>query len=83
MVAVVTGNELGLFNTFSRAGQAGFGQGNEQVYVNASTGNLVLRHNDEFVFSRGLDLDISRTYNSQGQRNDSNGDNFRFISISD
>ncbi|MEX2964762.1 DUF6531 domain-containing protein, partial [Microbulbifer sp. TYP-18] len=77
--AIISGEALGLFNsTQTGIGAAGFGQGREQVYVNASTGNLVLRQQDEFVVSSGLDLSLLRTYNSQGQLDGDNNDGFRF-----
>ncbi|MBB3063704.1 RHS repeat protein, partial [Microbulbifer rhizosphaerae] len=79
MVAVISGEALGLFNsTQTGVGSANFGQGREQVYVNASTGNLVLRQRDEFVAASGLDLSLLRTYNSQGQLDGDNNDGFRF-----
>ena len=79
MVAVISGEALGLFNsTQTGVGSASFGQGREQVYVNASTGNLVLRQRDEFVAASGLDLSLLRTYNSQGQLDGDNNDGFRF-----
>ena len=53
------------------------GRGGERVFVNTATGNLVIQNVDETVTSRGLDLALLRTYNSQGLRNDDNGDNWR------
>ncbi|WP_444925668.1 hypothetical protein ACJJI4_15005 [Microbulbifer sp. TRSA002] len=79
MVAIISGDTLGLFNsTKTGIGSASFGQGRESVYVNASTGNLVLRQQDEFVAAAGLDLSMLRTYNSQGQMDGDNNDGFRF-----
>ncbi|MFA0812390.1 hypothetical protein [Microbulbifer epialgicus] len=79
MVAVISGETLGLFNsTQAGVGSASFGQGRESIYVNASTGNLVLRQQDEFVAASGLDLSLLRTYNSQGQLDGDNNDGFRF-----
>ncbi|WP_445364037.1 hypothetical protein ACJJIQ_06190 [Microbulbifer sp. ANSA003] len=79
MVAIISGDVLGLFNsTKTGIGSASFGQGRESVYVNASTGNLVLRQQDEFVAAAGLDLSMLRTYNSQGQMDGDNNDGFRF-----
>ncbi|WP_444908173.1 hypothetical protein ACJJIR_09665 [Microbulbifer sp. SSSA008] len=79
MVAVISGEALGLFNsTQAGVGSASFGQGRESIYVNASTGNLVLRQQDEFVAASGLDLSLLRTYNSQGQLDGDNNDGFRF-----
>ncbi|WP_299585307.1 DUF6531 domain-containing protein, partial [uncultured Microbulbifer sp.] len=79
MVAVISGEALGLFNsTKTGVGSANLGQGRESIYVNASTGNLVLRQQDEFVAASGLDLSLLRTYNSQGQLDGDNNDGFRF-----
>jgi YD repeat-containing protein len=84
MVAIVTGNGLGLvtgsLGVLGASGQVGtalFGRGNEGVYVNAATGNLVLRRQDELLIGRGPDTSILRSYNSQGTLNDDNGDNWR------
>ena len=84
MVAIVSGSGLGLFNG-SRAvlgeqgsvGNATLGQGNERIYVNAATGNLVIQQTDEFLASSGLDLNLIRTYNSQGLVDGDNNDNWR------
>ncbi|WLQ15717.1 LysM peptidoglycan-binding domain-containing protein [Hahella aquimaris] len=83
MVAVVSGEGLGLFGaSLSGAGaglsQAGVGQGGERVYVNAATGNLVLQRRDEMLLGAGRDASLIRTYNSQGRFTDDNGDNFYF-----
>jgi YD repeat-containing protein len=84
MVAIVSGSGLGLFNTSSLlgaqsgTGSASLGQGNEQVIINSTTGNLVIAHQDEFLVSQGLDTSVIRTYNSQGLLDDDNGDNWRF-----
>src|SRR5262245_55440725 len=84
MAAVVAGNNLGLSNTSlfvlgaqSALGSAAQGRSGERVYVNAATGNLVVQNRDELVLGRGPDLSLVRTYNSQGQLNDDNGDNWR------
>ena len=72
MVAVVSGNGLGLFNTSftqlgtSLWGQAGMGQSRESQYVNIATGNLVLQDWDERITVRGFDATLLRTYNSLG-----------------
>ncbi|ABC28072.1 Rhs family protein [Hahella chejuensis KCTC 2396] len=83
MVAVVSGEGLGLFGaSLSGAGaglsQAGVGQSGERVYVNAATGNLVLQRRDELLLGAGRDASLIRTYNSQGRFTDDNGDNFYF-----
>jgi hypothetical protein len=84
MVAIVTGSGLGLFNS-SRAvlgeqgsvGNATLGQGNESIYVNAATGNLVIQQSDEMLFGSGLDLNLMRSYNSQGLVDGDNNDNWQ------
>ncbi len=83
MVAIVSGNSLGL-NLTSMAtlgqqgalGSAAQGRNSELAYVNIATGNFVLRHQDEYLASRGLDGSVVRTYNSLGKFNDDNGDNW-------
>src|SRR5262245_18838966 len=84
MAAVVAGNSLGLSNTslFVLGAQGARGspaqeRAAERVHVNAATGNLVVQNRDELVLGRGPDLSLVRTYNSQGQLNDDNGDNWR------
>jgi YD repeat-containing protein len=83
MVAIVTGNALGL-NTSSLAvlgqrgstGSATTGRNGDMAYVNAATGNLVLQTRDEMLVGRGLSIESVRTYNSRGQFTDDNGDNW-------
>jgi YD repeat-containing protein len=85
MVAVITGNGLGLGNTsLTQLGQAqggspNLGQAANSSYVNAATGNLILQSNDEegLLFD-GLPLNVLRTYNSQGQLNGNNGWTYGF-----
>lgn len=84
MVGIVTGNELGLlsssltlFNGGVAGGSASLGRLGEQVYVNATSGNLVIQARDELLINQGLDVVLTRTYNSQGQFTDDNGDNFQ------
>lgn len=84
MVAFVSGNSLGLFNssldvlgTRGAVGNGGLGQSGEALYVNAATGNLVVQHQDELLVGLGPDVGLVRTYNSQGQKSDDNGDNWR------
>ncbi|QJD99468.1 LysM peptidoglycan-binding domain-containing protein [Massilia forsythiae] len=84
MVAIVGGNGLGLLNSSAAllgqrglAGNALQGQNGESVYVNASTGNLVIQHQDDFLASVGIDIAVGRTYNSQGKLDDDNGDNWK------
>ena len=72
MVAVFTGNGLGLFDTSLTqlgrgfGGSAGLGQSREGQYVNAANGNLVLQGLDETLLVRGLSATFLRTYNSRG-----------------
>lgn len=80
MVAIVTSNGLGLYGDINgasgNADVARNGQSNA-VYVNSTTGNLVIRARDEFLAAVGTDLSLIRTYNSQGRFTDDNGDNWR------
>jgi len=50
-----------------------WGRGGESVSINAANGNLLVAQQDEFLAGRGLDIGISRTYNSLAQTTD--GDN--------
>ncbi|MFD1878469.1 DUF6531 domain-containing protein [Vibrio chagasii] len=76
MATIIGGNGLGHFDT---QGQASIKLGgNNGLQINASSGNLVLHHQDQTLVSKGLDLSLVRTYNSQGQQQDGNGDNWRF-----
>jgi len=84
MVAIVAGQGLGLFNTsggvLGGAGQLGVGaqgRSGEKVLVNASTGNLVVQQQDEWLVGVGPDVGVGRTYNSLGGGTDDNGDNWR------
>lgn len=76
MAVIVGGNETGLLNTsfaFSnrndRTSQGDAGHG-EQLYVNASNGNLVIQHQDVFLPSLGDDFVLARTYNARGRIDD-------------
>ena len=76
-----TGLERGSGNILGLAGQIGnssMGRGDEGVSVNAANGNLVITHQDEFLTGRGPDIGVARTYNSQGNLSDDNGDNWRY-----
>lgn len=83
MAAIITGSGLGLYDSsLNTLGQSlgqdpQVGRYGNQVYINAQTGNLVVRHRDEFLRSAGPDLGLVRTYNSQGLNDDANGDNWR------
>lgn len=77
MVAIVTGNSLGLQSSSvallgSRGllGNATVGRGGENVYVNAATGNLVVQRTDEMLIGLGPDDVIARAYNSKGTSTD-------------
>ena len=83
MVAIVSGNSLGLSLTSLATlgqrgvfGSAGTGRDGGLVYVNAANGNLVLQSQDALLAGRGRDAASVRTYNSQGQLTDDNGDNW-------
>ncbi|HEF5873488.1 TPA: LysM peptidoglycan-binding domain-containing protein, partial [Burkholderia cenocepacia] len=74
MVAIVTGNGLGLQSSSAlglgargQLGTASFGQAGEQVYVNAANGNLMVQDRDLMLIGRGVDGAIHRAYNSQGR----------------
>ncbi|MFT3736037.1 MAG: hypothetical protein QM776_13595 [Rhodocyclaceae bacterium] len=77
MVAIATGTGLGLSSGSLVLGGGTSGRSAEQSYLNLVTGNLVLQQQDELLLGRGPDLSLVRTYNSQGQFNDDNGDNWR------
>ncbi|MEJ1964198.1 MAG: LysM peptidoglycan-binding domain-containing protein [Gammaproteobacteria bacterium] len=84
MVAIVSGETLGLTtssrNVLGGAGQLGnatTGRNGEQVFVNSATGNLIIQDQDEILTSAGIRTPLIRTYNSQGQLDDDNGDNWR------
>ena len=75
MVAVISGNGLGLGNTSltqlggAQGGSPSLGQAGNAGYVNAATGNLILQSADEGLLFDGLPLSVLRTYNSQGALN--------------
>jgi len=84
MVAVVSGNGLGLgtsslssLGSDGAVGGAAEGKASEQVYVNSTTGNLVIQDSEDYLAALGLDLPITRTYNSQGQLTDDFGGEWR------
>ncbi|MHA6194717.1 LysM peptidoglycan-binding domain-containing protein [Pseudomonas wadenswilerensis] len=86
MVAVVAGNGLGLFNTSlnilgaaaGSLGQGSLGQSGGKAWVNASTGNLILRFTDEQLSGQGQDLFHTRTYNTLGALDDADADGWRW-----
>ncbi|MCU7934082.1 MAG: hypothetical protein KZQ99_04275, partial [Candidatus Thiodiazotropha sp. (ex Dulcina madagascariensis)] len=84
MASIIGGEHLGLYN--GSLGLFGGGEGqarvgrngqSDRVYVNTATGNLVVQRRDEYLSGLGLDLALLRTYNSQAQFDDDNGDNWR------
>ena len=83
MVAVVSGNGLGLFNSSltqlgsALGGQAGIGQSRDSQYLNIATGNLLLTGWDESLFGRGLSTGLVRTYNSAGSFGETGADGWQ------
>ena len=83
MVAVVSGNGLGLFNSSltqlgtALGGQAGIGQSRDSQYLNIATGNLSLTGWDESLFGRGLSTGLVRTYNSAGSFGEAGADGWQ------
>src|SRR5262245_34547774 len=84
MTAVIAGGSLGLADSsllrlggIGGVGVAGHGRAAESFYVNAASGNLHIRGQDELLLGRGPDAPLLRSYNSQGLLNDDNGDNWR------
>jgi YD repeat-containing protein len=78
MVAVISGNGLGLGNTslaqigsLPGSGAATVGQGGGASYVNLASGNLVLQSADAGLTMDGSPLSLVRTYNSLGQSSSS------------
>src|SRR5690348_11818882 len=76
MTSIIGGNEVGLLDSSlalinradsSRNGATGSG---EENFVNVSNGDLLLRHRDVFMPSRGEDFAIVRTYNSRAASSD-------------
>ena len=84
MVAIIAGKGVGLerssawvLGSEGQFGSASLGRGGDNVYVNAAKGNLIISRRDEFLIGLGPDVSIDRTYNSQGDLSDDNGDNWR------
>jgi YD repeat-containing protein len=77
MVAVVNGSGLGLYTSRGSNGSSGLGQTNERVYVNSTTGNLVVQHSDDYLSAIGIDINALRTYNSLGGWDGDNNDFWR------
>ena len=81
MAAIVAGASLGLTNSSlallgaqGQVGSATHGASGERVYLNSTTGNLVIQRRDELVVGVGNDIALVRTYNSQGRFDDDNGE---------
>ncbi len=84
MVAIVGGKDVGLSNGSAAVlgqqgsfGNAVHGSTKESVYVNVVNGNLTLQDRDDFVASRGIDIALTRTYNSAATLNDGIGANWK------
>ncbi len=89
MVAIFVGTGAGLARgSGSLLGGAGVlgsavqGRAGEAISINAANGNLLVAQQDEFLTGRGLDIGISRTYNSLAQMADGdNGDNWQMGTV--
>lgn len=84
MVSVVTSAGAGLVNSSKdllggagEVGNASTGRAGERVTVNAANGNLIVQDRDEYLVGIGPDVDLLRTYNSQGGWDGDNGDRWR------
>jgi YD repeat-containing protein len=80
MVAIVSGNGFGLANSSAGVlgqsglfGNATLGNSKEAAYVNIANGSLTLQDTDDFLAERGIDIALTRTYNSLGSFSDRNG----------
>ena len=86
MVAVVSGQGLGLLNTSAvNIGASGIsgntlmgGHANGSALVNIANGNLILQFTDESISGTGADLTQARSYNSQGLATDGDNDGWRW-----
>ena len=89
MSAIIAGEGLGYFNNLfnsgvsNQSGQAALGQARENIFVNVATGNLVVQGQDEVIKGLGLGFGLSRTYNSLGNFDGDNNDQWRLGFISD
>ncbi|EOQ75796.1 RHS repeat protein, partial [Acinetobacter lactucae] len=76
MVAIVSGNGLGLSNSSLNQlgkrgvqGNASFGQARIEDYINIADGNLVIRQQGYHLSATGQDIQSVQTYNSKGLLN--------------
>jgi YD repeat-containing protein len=74
MVAFITGNGLGLLassgsvlGSGGKVGEQKFGRTGDNLFVNATNGNLVVQRSDEILIGMGPDVEFDLTYNSQGE----------------
>jgi len=84
MVAIVSGNGVGISNTSAGTlGQSGVfgnsanGNAKDSVYINVANGNLLLQDQDDCIVARGIDMEVVRTYNSQGLFSGADGSGWR------
>ncbi|MCE2597267.1 DUF6531 domain-containing protein, partial [Motilimonas cestriensis] len=75
MAYVIGGFGLGNFDAL---GQGQISAAGSNIRINAATGNLVVGSADANMVSKGLDLSLARTYNSQASFNHHTNDNWRF-----
>lgn len=82
MLTIVSGNALGVNSSAltPRQGDLGtnnLGKGGDRAYVNGVTGNLIIQRQDELISDIGQDIGVLRTYNSLGELDDDNSDNWK------
>ncbi|MDF3013355.1 MAG: toxins and related Ca2+-binding protein, partial [Cellvibrio sp.] len=79
MVAIVSGSGLGLLNVqLAKTDVGGTDKNPIAAHVNTTTGNLILRQQDEILINGTSGYQILRTYNSLGQMDGDNNDGHRF-----
>ncbi|THB70252.1 MAG: hypothetical protein D6B28_09760, partial [Gammaproteobacteria bacterium] len=83
MASIIVGNDLGVQNSsLNKVGAVNVnglgtsGNADEQVAVNAATGNLIVQNIDENLIGAGVDTSVLRTYNLKGRFDDDNDDNW-------